>query len=411
MERIKEFFRRIPLLAILVLTSCLLSLAAFAAGTSVYASYPVDPVREPWLTALMEGLHDGVFPWSRPDAEEAETGTGPEETSDPAAGAAEEEPEAAPAEDGKEDEAPAGDGEQTGGEEETEGPEASEEEETETPPAEPEEPAGDADPYDMDPDVDPSPTGKPLPALPENVSAPVVGAEDFGNADPIFLSPEDTVYNSDTKGLFGRTGTTYSFRSVDDSYFETALFIGDSRTTGFAEYGGLRDRTSFLSRDSVTVYTLLDHKLQFRRPGSRAEERYLEDVLRETPYDKIYIAIGVNELGIPDTRLYYEKYRKIVTMIHQLQPEAILYLQGSMHVSRKVAKGSDTYNNTIIVQRNKAIATLANGRSVFYLDMNGAVCDDKGNLIESYSGDGIHLFASKYGLWADYLRSHAIVRE
>lgn len=413
MERIREFFRRIPLIAVLLLTSCILSLVAFLAAPAAYEAYPVDPVRMPWLTIVLEGIHDGVFPWSRPGEEAAK---------DPAAQAAE---------------APAPAGEEAAGEEEPaeEAPAKEEpvkeepaveepvQEETPAPAGEPAQeepveepkiPAGDRDPlglYDLDENVDPKPSGKAPAPLPDNVSSPVLGAEDLGNANRIFMSPSDTVYNSDTRGLFGRTDTLFTFETVDDSYFENALFIGDSRTTGFAEYGGLRDMTSFLSRDSVTVYTLLDHKLQFRKPGSRAEERFLEDVLREIPYDKIYIAIGVNELGIPDTLSYYNKYRKIVAMIHQLQPEAILYLQGSMHVSKKISKGSDTYNNTIIVQRNKAIASLANGRSIFYLDMNPAVCDDKGNLIESYSGDGIHLFASKYGLWHEFLKTHAIVRE
>ncbi len=93
-----------------------------------------------------------------------------------------------------------------------------------------------------------------------------------------------------------------------------------------------------------------------------------------------------------------------------MQPEAIIYIQGSMHVSEAVAKKDKVTNNTIIVQRNKAIATLANGYNIFYIDMNTAVCDKNGNLIADYSGDGVHLKASKYELWHESLLQNAVSR-
>ena len=67
------------------------------------------------------------------------------------------------------------------------------------------------------------------------------------------------------------------------------------------------------------------------------------------------------------------------------------------------------YNNKAIVQRNKAISTLANGRSIFYIDMNADLCDENGDLKQELTGDGIHLKASACELWHKFLRKNAVV--
>ena len=58
---------------------------------------------------------------------------------------------------------------------------------------------------------------------------------------------------------------------------------------------------------------------------------------------------------------------------------------------------------------NQAIATLANGRNIFYIDMNTDLCDEDGNLKKELTGDGIHLKASACELWHKFLCKNAIV--
>lgn len=119
--------------------------------------------------------------------------------------------------------------------------------------------------------------------------------------------------------------------------------------------------------------------------------------------------MGVNELGVPDTKDYYEEFRKVVTKINKLQPDALIYIQGIMHVSKNMSSTDRVYNNRAIVQRNKAIATLANGRNIFYIDMNADLCDENGDLKEEFTGDGIHLKAASCERWHRFLRKNAIV--
>ena len=456
MQKILEFLRQIPLVAVLAVTGLLLTWVALVCRDTAYADYETQSFSRPLLSIVMEGIHDGVYPWSGggdgdPAAEAGSTAAAE------AVAAAEESPESAKENGGQEAPEETEEKENTeekesanqekkdeeaASEEKTEEEKTSEEEdgkegtEEEKKDSETEEKgkreksdaakrieeaarqaeAKDALVEEVEAQVkaveesETAPLDKPLDPLPENVCNKVVGAKDYGNADSYFMSPDDTLYNTDTEGMFARGEVTYTLGETDDSYFEDALFIGDSRTSGLAEYGNMMDHTSFMSRESASIYALFSSKMDFREPGSDVRETDLYDVLSARQYGKIYLSVGVNELGIGNTYGYYDLYRRALIKIRVMQPEAIIYIQGSMHVSEAVTKKDKVTNNTIIVQRNKAIATLANGYNIFYIDMNTAVCDKNGNLIADYSGDGVHLKASKYELWHESLLQNAVSR-
>ena len=66
------------------------------------------------------------------------------------------------------------------------------------------------------------------------------------------------------------------------------------------------------------------------------------------------------------------------------------------------------YNNNNINIRNALLQTVDNHKDVFYIDMNEAVCDENGNLNAEYTNDDIHLKASYYSLWKEFLLQHGI---
>ena len=119
------------------------------------------------------------------------------------------------------------------------------------------------------------------------------------------------------------------------------------------------------------------------------------------------ISLGINEMGYP-VMDYYKAYRELVTKIHTAYPDALIFIQGNMHVGIGSSQTNATFNNTNLVQRNTAIASLANGRNIFYIDPNTAVCDSDGNLIAEYTTDEIHLKAAYYNKWVQYLRENTI---
>ncbi len=69
--------------------------------------------------------------------------------------------------------------------------------------------------------------------------------------------PED-IQMADVQAASEDTANEVVYETVEDSYFEDALFIGDSRTVGMYEYGGLEDTADFYAAKGLTVYRLFD---------------------------------------------------------------------------------------------------------------------------------------------------------
>ena len=56
-------WRRFTLLCVLVLTSLPLIIIGWTGRNGLYSEYEFTPLTEPGLALVMEGIHDGVYPW------------------------------------------------------------------------------------------------------------------------------------------------------------------------------------------------------------------------------------------------------------------------------------------------------------------------------------------------------------
>ena len=201
-------------------------------------------------------------------------------------------------------------------------------------------------------------------------------------------------------------GSAPVYKTVEDDYFSDALFIGDSRTVGMFEYGGLEEITTFYASKGLTVYKLLDAQI-VDVPG-QLQKQTIEEALLNNSFRKIYLMVGINEMGTGTVETFAAKYGEVVNRILELQPDAILYIQAILKVTTERSGQGDYINNEGIAARNEAIAQLADNKRVFYLDAIPAVCDETGGMEPSYTFDGVHLKAQYIGLWKEYLKAHAI---
>ena len=101
----------------------------------------------------------------------------------------------------------------------------------------------------------------------------------------------------------------------------------------------------------------------------------------------------------------------MVKQIRELQPDAILFVQSIIHVS-KVQDGEGTViNNENVNARNKLLQKLADNKMIYYLDGNEVLDDKNGCLNGDYTFDGIHLTADHVDIWTDYILAHGVVLE
>lgn len=198
-----------------------------------------------------------------------------------------------------------------------------------------------------------------------------------------------------------------TFTTVTDDYFDDALFIGDSRMAGLSQYcQAIDERATFYAKKSLTIFDIQKKAWIETEDGSKIT---VEQALSEKQYGKIYLMVGINELGVGNTEYFRAAYADVVNRIHLLQPDAIIYINSIMHVAKEKNDTDTLYNNTNINARNEAIATLADDQQVFYLNMNECVDDEEGNLDSTLTFDQVHLKGSAYEPWHEYLLSHAIM--
>ena len=194
---------------------------------------------------------------------------------------------------------------------------------------------------------------------------------------------------------------TYEFQPVDEDYFNDALFIGDSRTVGLSEYcEPLDSRATFYAKVSLTIYGAMDKDFVKAEDGSKIT---VEKALTQHQFGKIYIMLGLNEIGTGTPESFAEAYSGVIERIRELQPDAIIYIQGIMHVTANKSDHDKYFTNDNINKRNEALSLLADNKTVFYMDMNEAVDDENGNLIKELSFDDVHLKASSYERWYQFL--------
>lgn len=216
----------------------------------------------------------------------------------------------------------------------------------------------------------------------------------------------DSRYYSDA-GKVALT-TTYDYILENESYFNDAAFLGDSRTLGISDYAGLTG-ADFFCDNGMTIYKLLgDDGVTYQKTGEKVD---MKEILQEKQYGKIYIMLGMNELGYGDTPMYLKQYLKVIHQIKEWQPGVIIYVMANLHVSREKNNMESEFNNININDKNVASARLANGKDVFYLDCNPLFTDEEGFLQADLTFDGVHLYAQHYDKWRDFLFAHGVEKD
>ena len=234
----------------------------------------------------------------------------------------------------------------------------------------------------------------------ENSEEVNIGITKFEFYDPLEI---DSYYYSDA-GKVALT-TEYPYTQENIGYFNDAVFLGDSRTLGISDYAGLDD-ADFYCDSGMTIFKLLEPDgVTCQKTGNKEN---LTSVLQQKKYGKIYIMLGMNELGYGNTEMYLEQYRKVVDQIREWQPEAIIYIMANLHVSSEKNNMETEFNNVNINDKNAASALLANGTDIFYLDANPLFTDSEGFLKAELSFDGVHLYAKNYDVWREFLLEHAV---
>ena len=198
----------------------------------------------------------------------------------------------------------------------------------------------------------------------------------------------------------------YAFTEVTPDYFDDALFIGDSRVEGVKLYSGW-DNLTYYAENGMTVYNMF----QSKTAQVDGQTLTIEEALQKRSFGKIYLEIGINEMGTGTVDSFMEAYEAAVAHLQELQPDAIIYVCGIMYVKQTRSESDPIFNNPAIQEKNDRIAALADGENIFYLDINEVVTDESGHLNPDYTWDEVHLLGKYDVIWLEYFSSHGIVKD
>ena len=204
-----------------------------------------------------------------------------------------------------------------------------------------------------------------------------------------------------TTATFAGGTTAIGSGQVADSYFDDAAFIGDSRTQGLQLYTGLPNAT-FYATQGLMVDTFFSKKF-VKAGGGKIT---IPDAMRNQTFKKVYIMLGVNELGWVYEKVFIQKYGEVVDKVKELQPDAKVYVQSILPVTKAKSDGDAIYNNTKISRYNELIEQMCREKGVTYLHVADAVGLDNGALPAGSATDGVHLNREYCYKWLDYLKTH-----
>ena len=192
------------------------------------------------------------------------------------------------------------------------------------------------------------------------------------------------------------------FQLVDESYFDDALFIGDSRMEGFGMHSGLN--ATFYAATGLQLHEINKYKVVKTANGKVP----IFDALQPNLYKKVYIKVGLNELGWGTDELFLQEYTDLIARIREMEPGAIIYIHGLIHVTETKSQNDSIHTNEKINTRNEMLKQFAAEQQAYYVDINEVVSDANGALLPDLTSDGVHLRAQYMELWKNYLMAHAV---
>lgn len=189
---------------------------------------------------------------------------------------------------------------------------------------------------------------------------------------------------------------------VEDTYFDDVVFLGDSRTDGLRLYGGMTHGT-FLFFTGATVESVFTKEVE-----TQLGTMPLLDALAEMEYGRIYVMLGVNELGWKGTDIFRNQSAALIQRLQEDHPEAEIVIQSILPVSAKIDEEGRYVNNQRIAEYNQVWLELAEQFNVNYLNIAEVLLDENGQLPSELTYDGVHLNKAGCRVWLDYMRSHTV---
>lgn len=201
---------------------------------------------------------------------------------------------------------------------------------------------------------------------------------------------------------------------VPASWFDDAVFIGDSVSVGLENYQNstkaLSKATMLCSVSFNAINALLPVSATSLHPKYKGVKRLLEDNVKACGAKNVYIMLGMNGLTYP-VDYTMERTERMVDNILKKNPHVNIIMQSVTPMTNNSYLISQYgYSNNRINQFNERIKKLCAKRKWYYIDVGSALKDSNGALRTDFCSDnydmGIHVTNKACAAWVEYLKTH-----
>lgn len=197
---------------------------------------------------------------------------------------------------------------------------------------------------------------------------------------------------------------------VPPVYFQDVVFVGDSLTEGLRLYG----TPELLPPQNVVAYTGINpNTIGYAAVLTNSQGQpctFLEKLVEMQP-DCIYYMNGTNGVGWMSNSELVELNRAFLSQVKEALPDCEIYVQSIFPFTASLCARDPLYSNDLVREYNQLLYEMAQDMGFYFINSYEAFADEKGNLPEEASVEGIHFGPTYYGKWAAYLACHTLLEE
>ncbi len=193
--------------------------------------------------------------------------------------------------------------------------------------------------------------------------------------------------------------------AVDASFFDDAVFVGDSVTLKLSYYApssGELGKAQFLVRGNYGVTNAVYDYLLMPYHG---KEMNLQEAVAATGANKVFLMMGMNDIALYGIDKTMERWEILINRIREKSPGIQVYIQSMTPIYTDGQVGSLTNENTD--RYNERLQSFAQANGYKYIDVNKYMKDGTGGLAEDYCSDSyVHVTDAGAAAWIRVLRAY-----
>lgn len=205
---------------------------------------------------------------------------------------------------------------------------------------------------------------------------------------------------------------------VADSYFDDAVFIGDSVSLKLTKYITAQrnaGKTDLGKAQFLTIGNMGSGNAQKSMedetcvlPTYNGQKMYLEDSVAAMGAKKVYIMLGMNDVGLYGVEDSVANMTSLLAKIKEKSPEASIFVQSATPIVAGKEKG--TWNNENFLLYNEKLLEMCKEKGYYYVDVSSVMRLEDGSLKPEFCSDpdnmGVHFSDVGCQSWIDYLYTH-----